>query len=101
MGRCRSDALACRAARRDRGRLETSQRRAAPGTRVRSLQTKVNLILAIGGHFLEVAVPGLAPIEAKLLGRPARQQVPRAFDVVGGKRFAVVPSDATVQRQGK
>ena len=68
---------------------------------MRSLQTKGNLILAIGGHFLEVAVPGLARIKAKLLGRPARQQVPPAFDVVGGKRFAVVTSDATMQRQGK
>jgi hypothetical protein len=43
------------------------------------------------GYLFEVAVPGFAPIEAELLDRPAGQQVPGAFDIPGGKRFALTP----------
>ena len=67
---------------------------------LRPLQTKGDLMLADDGHLFEVAVPGLARVEAKLLGRPAGQQVPGAFDILGGERFAVVPSDALAQRHG-
>src|SRR6516165_6061710 len=56
--------------------------------RLRGRRTKGDLIVAVGGHLFKVAVPGLARIAAELLGRPAGQQVPSAFDVLGGKRFA-------------
>jgi hypothetical protein len=52
-----------------------------------------DLKLAVGGHLFEITVPGLARIEAKLLGGLAGQKVPSAFDVPGGERPAIVPSD--------
>jgi hypothetical protein len=48
-----------------------------------ALQTKGDLIVAVHGHLVEIAVPRLARIEAELLGRPAGRQVPSAFDVLG------------------
>jgi hypothetical protein len=57
--------------------------------RLRSLQMEGNLIIAIGGHLLQIAVPGLARVEAKLFARLFGQQVPGAFDVLGGERLAV------------
>jgi len=60
-----------------------------------------SLKVAVGGHLFEVAVPGLARVEAKLLGRLAGQQIPGAFDVLGGERPTVVPFDIVAQRQGQ
>ena len=60
-----------------------------------------DLIIAIGGHLLEVAIPRLTGIETKLVARFASQQVPGAFDVFGGERFAVVPRDPLAQLEGQ
>jgi hypothetical protein len=68
---------------------------------LRLLQMEGNLKVAVGGHLFEVTVPGLARIEAKLLDRLAGQQIPSAFDVLGGERPAVVPSDIVAQWQGQ
>src|SRR5215813_7819643 len=59
--------------------------------RLRPAQLEGNLIVAVGGHLLEVAIPRFAWIETKLLARLADQQVPGAFDVPCGQRPAVVP----------
>ena len=42
---------------------------------------KVDLVVAVGHDLVEVAVPGLARVDAQLLARLALQQVPGAFDV--------------------
>src|SRR5215469_4342261 len=60
-------------------------------------QTEGRSKIAIGGDLVEVLVPGLAGIRAQLLLRLAEQQVPGAFDVIGGKGLAVVPFDALAQ----
>ena len=54
-------------------------------------------MVALDGHLFEVLVPGLARVEAKLLGRFAEQRIPGALHVIGGKGLAVVPFDALVQ----
>src|SRR5215469_913063 len=64
---------------------------------LRPAQLEGNLIVAVGGHLLEVAIPRFAWIETKLLARLADQQVPGAFDVPCGQRPAVVPFDALAQ----
>src|SRR5271169_6003619 len=60
-----------------------------------------NLRVAVGRDLFEISVPGLAWIDAKLLGWSAREQVPGAFDVLGGERLAVMPFDALTQRKGQ
>jgi hypothetical protein len=60
-----------------------------------------DLIVAIGGHFLQVGVPRFARIDAQLLARFARQQVPGALDVRGSEGLAVVPFDALTQGEGQ
>src|SRR5260370_849535 len=69
--------------------------------RLRPLQAEGHLVIAIGDDLLEVAVPGFARIEAQLVGRLAQQQVPGAFDVLGGERPAVMPFDALAQLEGQ
>jgi hypothetical protein len=49
-----------------------------------------DLIVAVGGHLFEIAVPRLARIETKLVARLAGQQVPSAFDVLRREGRAVV-----------
>ena len=77
--------------RRHAGREQHQERR------LRALQHKSYTVIAIGRDLVEVAIPGLARIEAKLLARFAEQHVPGAFDVVRGERLAVVPFDALAQ----
>jgi hypothetical protein len=57
-------------------------------------------MVAIRGDFFNVIVPGLARVEAELLARLTSQQIPRTFDIVGGKRFAVMPFDIVAQMKG-
>src|SRR5260370_20081913 len=68
---------------------------------LRPLQMKGDLVVAFRGYFIEVAVPGFAWVETQLVARLSGQQVPGAFDVVGGERLAVMPSDVLAQRQGQ
>src|SRR6516164_4743458 len=58
-----------------------------------------DLPVAVGGDLFEVFVPGLARIDTELLGRFAGEQIPGAFDVIGGKRSAVMPFDLMTQRK--
>src|SRR5437764_11489486 len=69
--------------------------------RLRPLQYERRLIIAIGGDLREVVVPGLARVDAKLLGCLALQQIPRAFDVSGGEPLAVMPLHALAQMKGE
>ena len=55
--------------------------------------------IAVGSDLCEVLVPGLARIGAQLLLRSAEQQVPGAFDVIGGEGMPVVPFDALAQAE--
>jgi hypothetical protein len=57
--------------------------------------------MPLANSVFEVAVPGLARVEAELVLRFAGQHVPGAFDVGGGERLAVVPSDALPQLKGE
>jgi hypothetical protein len=57
------------------------------------------LVVAVGGDLFEIAVPGFARVDPEPLGGFAEQQFPRAFDVGGGKRLAVVPLDALPQHE--
>src|SRR5262249_36976604 len=68
---------------------------------LRPLHHKGGLVVAVGGDLLEIAVPGLAGIDAKLLGRFALQEVPGAFDVASGEQLAVVPPDALAQLESQ
>jgi hypothetical protein len=61
----------------------------------------VTLIVAVGRHFGEVAVPRLARIDPQFVVRFAEQQAPGAFDVRRGERLAVVPLDALAQCEGQ
>jgi hypothetical protein len=58
------------------------------------LQVKRRSEIAVRSDPFEVLVPGLARIGAQLLLRSPEQQVPGAFDVIGGEGMAVVPFDA-------
>ena len=69
--------------------------------RLRPLQVKARLEIAVGGHLIEVAPPGFARVDAEFVGGFAGQQVPGAFDVGGGKRLAVMPFDALAQFDGQ
>ena len=70
-------------------------------SRLRPLQSEGNLVVAIRGHLFDIAVPGFARIDAKLLARLAAQQVPGAFHVLGGEGFAVMPFDTVPQRESQ
>ncbi len=58
-------------------------------------------MVAVGGHLRKVAVPRFARIETQLVGRLAGQQIPGAFDVLRGERFAVMPFNALAQQEGQ
>ena len=47
--------------------------------RLRPLQVKRDLVVAVRGDLFEIAVPGLARIDAELLGRLARSAGPRCI----------------------
>src|SRR5207244_9667185 len=65
--------------------------------RLGPLQTKRRSEIVVRSDPFEVLVPGLPRIGAQLLLRSAEQQVPGAFDVIGGEGMAVVPFDALAQ----
>ena len=81
--------------RRPAGRQHRQQRRLRP------LQVKGDLVVAVGRHLRHIVEPGFARVDAQLFLRLALQQVDRAFDVGGGERLAVMPFDALVQREGQ
>src|SRR5580692_7598721 len=70
-------------------------------SRLRPLQSESDLVVAVRGHLLDIAIPGFSRIDAKLLARLAAQQVPRAFDVLGREGFAVMPLDALPQGESQ
>ena len=78
-------------------RITRGEQRDQP--RLRPLQDKSSLVVAVRGDLFDVVVPGLARIEAELLARLAGQHVPSAFDVVRGEGFAVVPFDVLAQME--
>src|SRR6516164_7281409 len=69
--------------------------------RLRPLEMKGDLIIAVGGDPIEVAIRGFPGIDPKLLARRIHQQIPGALDVLRRERLAVVPFDAMPQRQGQ
>src|SRR5712671_1561874 len=79
--------------RRPAGSQQRQQRRLRP------LQLEGHLVIAVRSHLFDVAVPGLARIDAKLLARLAGQKVPGALDVLGREGLAVVPFDALARRE--
>src|SRR5260370_7546044 len=68
---------------------------------LRTPEPERHLVVAIGDYRVEVAVPGLARVDAKRLARLALQQIPGALDVAGGERLAVVPLDAPAQLESE
>src|SRR5438874_736357 len=70
-------------------------------SRLRPLQYECHLVVAVGRHLVEVAVPGFTRVDAQLVTRAAEQQIPGAFDIGGGERFAVVPFDTLMQFEGQ
>src|SRR5260370_42511567 len=59
--------------------------------RLRPLQMEGDFVVAVRGYLGQIAVPRLARVETKLLAGLSGQEVPGAFDVLGGERLAVVP----------
>src|SRR6516165_9550449 len=57
--------------------------------RLRPLKMEGNLKVAVGRHFVEVAIPGLAWVDSQLFSRPAGDQIPGALHVAAGERLAV------------
>src|SRR5262249_5612494 len=55
--------------------------------------------ISVSGDRFDVLVPSLTRIGAQLLLRLAKQQIPGAIDVIGGKGVAVVPFDAAAQAE--
>jgi len=53
--------------------------------RLRPVNVEDRLVVTLGRDLVEVAVPGLARIEAQLVLRLAEQQVVSALDVGGGE----------------
>ena len=70
-------------------------------SRLRPLQVKSHLAVAIGRHFFEIEEPGFAEVETQFLVGLSAQQIVRAFDVGGGEQLAVMPFDALAQREGQ
>ena len=68
---------------------------------LRLLHAEADLVIVRGCHLLEVAVPGFAWVDAKLLHRHAGQEIPGAFDVSRGERLAVMPFDTLAELQGQ
>ena len=69
--------------------------------RLRPLQAEGDLVIAVRGHLLDIAVPGFARIDAQLLTGLAGKEIPGAFDVLRGERLAVVPFDPLTQRESQ
>src|SRR6266446_4569690 len=67
--------------------------------RLRPLQMKGDLEVALCGDLCEVPVPPLARVDTELLARNPGQHVPGAFDIAGRERLAIVPPDAFAQRE--
>ncbi len=67
--------------------------------RLRRLQVEDGLVLAVGGHALDVGVPALAEVDLEVLRRVALQEIQGALHVGGRERLAVVPLDALAQRE--
>ena len=65
--------------RRISGREQREQRR------LRLLQMKDRLVIAVGGDPIEVPVPRFARVDAELGSRPAEQHVPGALDILCGE----------------
>ena len=65
--------------------------------RLRPLEYETHTVIAVGRDLVQIAVPGLARIEAKLFAGPAEQHVPGALNVVRGERLPVVPFDPLSQ----
>src|SRR5262249_34438153 len=70
---------------------------------LRPLQPEGHLVVGLDDHLLEVAVPGLARIDAQAVTvvALASQEVPGAFDVTRRERLAVVPFDARAQLEAQ
>src|SRR5262249_38931864 len=69
--------------------------------RLGSFQYKCRLVIAIGVDLGEIVVPGLARVDPQLFGGLALHQIPRAFDVGGGERLAVMPFHTLTQMEGE
>jgi len=67
--------------------------------RLRAFQAERDLVIALDDNLVEVGVPGPARIDPQLVASLAGQQIPSAFDILGGERLAVVPFDALAQRK--
>src|SRR6202023_857959 len=98
-----ADRMAAHVARADVAGID---RRPAGGqqhqqTGMRPLQMEGDLVITVDRDLLQIAVPGLARIDAKFLDRLAGEHVPGAFDVLGGERLAVVPSHTLMQWKGQ
>ena len=59
--------------------------------RLRLLQVKRRLVIALGGDPIEVPVPGFARVDAEFGSRLAEQHVPGALDVLCGEGLPVMP----------
>ena len=68
---------------------------------LRPLEMDRDLVVAVGGDALDVAVPRLARVAAQLLLALAGQQVEGADDVLGREGLAVVPLHAALQLEGE
>ena len=101
--RAGADRMLAHVARRDMARID---HREAAGEqhrkrRLRPLQMKSDLVVAVRADRREVVIAGLARIDAQLLGARFQIEIPGAFDVPGGERLAVVPFDAAAQLEGQ
>jgi hypothetical protein len=62
---------------------------------------KGNLEVAVCRYIREVVESRFLKIEAEFLGGRTQPQLPAAFDVGSGKRFAIVPFHVVAQLQGQ
>jgi hypothetical protein len=69
--------------------------------RLRPLQVKSNLPIAIGGYLSEVVKSRFKQISPQFLRSLVHSQVPGAFDILGAERLAVMPFDAAAQLKGQ
>src|SRR6516225_6114335 len=69
--------------------------------RLRPLQVKGDLPVAVGGHLRKVIICRFPRIDPQLLRRQVHPQIPGAFDVLGGERLAVMKLDALAQLEGQ
>ena len=69
--------------------------------RLRPLQVERDLVIAVGGHSFEVAVPGLARIDLRSLSLALPVSISQVHFTSAGERLAVVPFDALAQLEGQ